>query len=91
MNWSSGVLAAQELAGLGVEVVELALEDRDHVPGDVLVDLGVLQRADLALALLVASVVDVELVLVGDPLRQRPLLDRPSAPSRQYYTNPDRL
>ena len=27
---------------LGVEVVELALEDRDHVPRDVLVDLGVL-------------------------------------------------
>ena len=35
MNWSSGS-RLEELAGLGVEVVELALEDRDHVPGDVL-------------------------------------------------------
>jgi hypothetical protein len=32
-------------AGLRVEVVELALKDRDDVPGDVLVDLGVVQRA----------------------------------------------
>ena len=47
---SSVWLAAQELRGLGVEVVELALEDRDHVSRHVLVDLGVLERAELALA-----------------------------------------
>ncbi len=50
-----GGLTVEELAGLGVEVVELALEDRDHVPGDVLVDLGVLERAELALALLLLA------------------------------------
>ena len=44
MNWSSGDLAVEEPAGLGVEVVELALEDRDHVPRDVLVDLGIGER-----------------------------------------------
>ena len=38
-------LAAQELRRLGVEVVELALEDGDDVAGDVLEDLGVLDRA----------------------------------------------
>ena len=38
-------LAAQELRRLGVEVVELALEDRDDVAGNVLEDLGVLDRA----------------------------------------------
>ena len=31
-----GHLALQELAGLRLEVVELPLEDRDHVPRDVL-------------------------------------------------------
>src|SRR5687768_2464467 len=34
-------LAVEEAARLRVEVVELPLEDRDDVPGDVLVDLGV--------------------------------------------------
>ena len=33
-------LALQEARGLGVEVVELALEDRDHVPRNVLDHLG---------------------------------------------------
>ncbi len=41
-------LAVEELGRLGVEVVELALEDRDDVPGDVLDDLGVAQRAGTA-------------------------------------------
>ena len=41
MNWSSGGLAVEELPGLGVEVVELVLEDRDQVPWDVLVHLGI--------------------------------------------------
>ena len=50
-----GLLAAQEAGGLGVEVVELPLEDRDHVPGDVVVDLGVLEGADLALAVLLLA------------------------------------
>ena len=68
MNCSSVCSPREEAAGLGVEVVELALEDRDQVPGDVLVDLGVLERAELALALLGLGVVDVELVLGGDPL-----------------------
>ena len=36
-----GRVAGEELGRLGVEVVELALEDRDHVPRDVLVDLGI--------------------------------------------------
>src|SRR5205807_3768014 len=40
-----GRVAAQELAGLGVEVVELALEDRDDVPGHVFVDLWILERS----------------------------------------------
>jgi hypothetical protein len=47
-----GRLALEELAGLGVEVVELPLDDRDHVARDVLVDLGVLERPAAALALL---------------------------------------
>ena len=63
-----GLVAAHERAGLGVEVLELALEDRDHVPGDVLVDLGVLERAALALRLLRLLVADVELVLGGDAM-----------------------
>ena len=37
-------VAAQEALGLGVEVVELALDDRDDVAGDVLANLGVLER-----------------------------------------------
>ena len=50
MNWSSGSSLGEELLGFVVEVVELALDDRDDVPGDVLVGLGVLERADAALA-----------------------------------------
>jgi hypothetical protein len=42
-----GRLTRQELLGLVVEVVELALEDRDDVPGHVLADLGVLERTRL--------------------------------------------
>ena len=64
-----GLLAPQESRGLGVEVVELALEDRDEVPRDVFVDLGVLERADLALALLRLGEVLVELGRVGGRLR----------------------
>ena len=45
MNWSLGELAGEELLGFVVEVVELALDDRDDVPGDVLVGLRVLERA----------------------------------------------
>ena len=44
-------LAGEVLLGLVVEVVELALDDRDHVPGHVLVDLGIFERALPALAL----------------------------------------
>ncbi len=47
MNSSSGVSPARNLRRLGLEVVELPLEDRDHVPGDVLEDLGVRERAAL--------------------------------------------
>ena len=39
-----GRLAGEELLGLVVEVVELALEDRDDVARDVLADLGIVQR-----------------------------------------------
>ena len=42
----------EELLRFVVEVVELALDDRDDVAGDVRVGLGVLERADPALALL---------------------------------------
>jgi hypothetical protein len=61
-------VAPHELRRLGVEVVELALEDRDHVPGDVLVHLRVLQRADLALAAVALLAVHVEFVLGSDPV-----------------------
>src|SRR5690606_18601884 len=62
-------LAAQEAAGLGVGVVELPLDDRDHVPGDVLVDLRVLQAPDRALAPLDLVVFLLELVRGGLGLR----------------------
>ena len=39
-----GRVAGEELLGLVVEVVELALEDRDDVAGDVLADLRVVER-----------------------------------------------
>ena len=52
MNSFSGSSLGEELLGFVVEVVELALDDRDDVPGDVLVGLRVLERADAALALL---------------------------------------
>ena len=45
MNSSSGVSPARNFVGLRLEVVELPLEDRDHVPGHVLQDLGVRERA----------------------------------------------
>src|SRR6185312_3723709 len=38
-------LAGEEFRRLGLEVVVLPLEDRDDVPGDVLEDLGVLERS----------------------------------------------
>jgi hypothetical protein len=47
-----GQLLGEEGLGFVVEVVELALDDRDHVPGDVLVRLRVLERADATLAAL---------------------------------------
>ena len=47
MNSSSGMSPGEELAGLRLEVVVLALEDRDDVPGHVLEDLGILERASL--------------------------------------------
>src|SRR3954452_19311700 len=37
-------LAVEELRRLGLEVLELALDDRDDVPGDVLQDLRVVER-----------------------------------------------
>src|SRR5207302_6129235 len=40
-----GELAALEPCRAGVEVVELALEDRNHVAGDVLEDLRILERS----------------------------------------------
>jgi hypothetical protein len=76
-----GLLAAKEASGLGIEVVELALEYRDDVAGDVLVDLGVLERAELALAvqllvrvLLERRRVDRLLRLRSVPVRRRGLL-----------------
>jgi hypothetical protein len=55
-----GRVAAEELLRLVVEVVELALEDRDHVPRHVLVRLGVLERAGPALAALLLALGLVE-------------------------------
>ena len=49
------VSPSRNLVGLGVEVVELALEDRDHVPRHVLVDLGILERSFAALGLLLST------------------------------------
>ena len=46
-----GGVTREVLGGLVVEVVELALEDRDDVPGDVLADLRIVERACLAVAL----------------------------------------
>ena len=51
----------EELLGFVVEVVELALDDRDHVAGDVLVGLRVLERADPALAPLLLVLGDDDL------------------------------
>ena len=45
-------LALQEARRLGVEVVELALEDRDHVPRNVLEHLGVLERSGPAVTVM---------------------------------------
>ena len=71
MNCSSVCSPRRKLAGLGVEVVELPLEDRDHVPGDVLVDLRVLERAELALAVLLLGRVLLEGGRVDGLLRLR--------------------
>ncbi len=60
-----GGLALEELLRLVVEVVELPLDDRDHVAGDVLVGLGVLERADTALAVLPLALVYVQAGLLG--------------------------
>ena len=65
MNWFSGQLAGEELLGFVVEVVELALDDRDDVPGDVLVGLRVLQRAGPALAALLLVLIDCDLHETG--------------------------
>ena len=51
-------LAGEELLGFVVEVVELALDDRDDVAGDVLVGLRVLQGPDPALAPLLLVLCD---------------------------------
>ena len=48
MNSVSSMSPRRNFCGLGVEVVELALDDRDDVAGDVLVDLGVLERSAAA-------------------------------------------
>ena len=50
MNSSSGSCAGEELLGFVVEVVELALDDRDDVARDVLVGLRVLQGPGAAFA-----------------------------------------
>ena len=56
-----GELAGEELLGFVVEVVELALDDRDHVARDVLVGLRILQRAGAALAALLLVLIDDDL------------------------------
>src|SRR6185295_16512390 len=59
-----GHLAGEELLGFIVEVVELALDDRDDVPGDVGVGLRVLQGAGAAFAALL-------LLLIYDDLHSQ--------------------
>ena len=54
-------LAGEKLLGFVVEVVELALDDRDHVAGDVLVRLRVLQASGAALAALGLVLIDYDL------------------------------
>jgi hypothetical protein len=54
------LLAREEPRRFGAEVVELVGEDRDHVPGHVLVGLGVLPRSQRPLAALLLAVIDVE-------------------------------
>jgi hypothetical protein len=66
----------EEPGRLGLEVLELVLEDRDHVPGDVLVDLRVLERADGPLSLPALLGIDVELMLGGDAIGRGALLHR---------------
>ena len=51
-------LAGEELLGFAFEVVELALDDRDDVPGDVVVRLRVLEGAGAAFAALGLVLVD---------------------------------
>ena len=53
-----GQLAGEELLRFVVEVIELALDDRDHVPGDVLVGLRVLEGPGPSLAVLLLVLVD---------------------------------
>jgi hypothetical protein len=59
-------LALEEAAGLGTEIVELVFEDRDHVPGDVLVALRVLPGTRSALPPLLLAVIDVQTVEYRD-------------------------
>ena len=56
-----GQLAGEELLRFVVEVIELALDDRDHVPGDVLVGLRVLESPGPPLAVLLLVLVDYNL------------------------------
>ena len=58
MNSSSGICAGEEVLGFVVEVVELALDDRDDVAGDVAVGLRVLQSPGAAFAPLLLLLVD---------------------------------
>src|SRR4029078_2095706 len=83
-------LFPHELGGLGIEVVELPLDDRDQCAGNVLLALRVLERADPPLAGLVL-LTHLELVLGGDLLGHRPALNRRRFHATGYYTNPDRL
>ena len=76
-------LAGEELLGFVVEVVELALDDRDDVAGDVLVGLRVLEGADPALAPLL-------LVLSDDYLHGRKIA-KPDRDSGIYFLRSLRL
>jgi hypothetical protein len=76
------LVAGQEATRLAAEIVELVGEDRDHLAGDVLVDLRVLPRTGHTLAGLVLAAVDVEALedLVRSPGGGRSDLHLPTPP-----------
>ena len=85
MNSFSGVSAREVLLGLVVEVVELALEDRDDVTRDVLADLGVGERPLAAVRGRRLHPLKVAKAEWLSRFSERPSNSRSSAPVRGRY------